>query len=411
MPDRVTVERIKHAIADQWDQTVRGPEDVQPHEVPLPRPYTVPCPGTHFRMFFYWDTYYTCVGLRRQGRSKLAKDNCENFLYLIDQLGHVPNFTFREHLSRSQPPHASLLVRDLYEDSPDREWLARAYPAMVREHAFWMGMRGTHTGLNRHYMHGSPKQVEAFAEEISSRLLDLPSEPAERMAYTVHAMAEAETGWDFNRRFSRRCGDYNPVDLNSLLYFHEQNCAFFADELGNGEGDRWRERAAKRRRLMDSLLWHEKEGAYFDYDFTRGERSRVLSVAVFYALWAGVASEAQAAAIVERALTKLECDFGVAACAPGDSAQVYQWDYPNGWPPSQHAVIRGLLRYGYHAEAKRIAEKYVDLVTRNYEATGQFWEKYNVVTGGIDVGDEYAMPPMLGWTAGVFLGACEVLGA
>jgi alpha,alpha-trehalase len=123
-----------------------------------------------------------------------------------------------------------------------------------------------------------------------------------------------------------------------------------------------------------------------------------------------VASAAQAAALV-RNLPLVERAHGLITCAEGShpSANTYQWDAPNAWPPLQAAAIMGLRRYGYHAEARRLAEKYVRTCARNLAATGQLWEKYNALTGGIDVADEYKMPPMMGWTAGVFLLAAEVL--
>ena len=77
----------------------------------------------------------------------------------------------------------------------------------------------------------------------------------------------------------------------------------------------------------------------------------------------------------------------------------------------QAVAIMGLTRYGYNKEAKRLAEKYTDTCVRNFETTGQLWEKYNGITGALDVADEYKMPPFLGWTAGVFLYAAEVLDA
>jgi len=54
-------------------------------------------------------------------------------------------------------------------------------------------------------------------------------------------------------------------------------------------------------------------------------------------------------------------------------------------------------------DAARIAEKYLNIVEKNFKSTGKIWEKYNVVEGSINVNDEYKMPSMLGWTAGVFV--------
>jgi alpha,alpha-trehalase len=45
-----------------------------------------------------------------------------------------------------------------------------------------------------------------------------------------------------------------------------------------------------------------------------------------------------------------------------------------------------------------------------YEQTGHLWEKYNVVKGNAEVVDEYTMPTMLGWTFGVYVYFCKLLG-
>jgi alpha,alpha-trehalase len=66
-------------------------------------------------------------------------------------------------------------------------------------------------------------------------------------------------------------------------------------------------------------------------------------------------------------------------------------------------VIQGLRNYGYEQDARRIAGEFVRVVSANFQATGDLWEKYNVVDGSIRVINEYDMPAMLGWTAGVFV--------
>jgi len=195
------------------------------------------------------------------------------------------------------------------------------------------------------------------------------------------------------------------------LFQVETIAAGWADELGrDGEAAVWRERAVRRRQLVNEHLWDEARGFYFDYDWTRNRRGPVVSAAPYFALWTGLCSDAQAAAL-ERNLPLVERAHGIITCAEGSntSANTYQWDAPNAWPPLQAVAIMGLQRHGYHAAARRIAEKYVLTCARNLEATGQLWEKYNCLTGGIDVADEYKMPPMMGWTAGTFLLAAEVL--
>ena len=66
-------------------------------------------------------------------------------------------------------------------------------------------------------------------------------------------------------------------------------------------------------------------------------------------------------------------------------------------------AVRGLERYGYRAEARRLAAKYVDSICRIYRRTGTLWEKYDVTEIFRNTDAEYETPKMLGWSAGVFL--------
>jgi alpha,alpha-trehalase len=409
---RVQIERVRRFIAENWGATVRTPAQQSTAEVPLPHPFTVPTAGPQFHIFFYWDTYFTCEGLLRQGRLDLVQQDADNMIHLIETLGYIPNFTLKEHLNRSQPPLFSALARALYEHTRDKAWLARAYAALVKEYAFWQAMRSTPAGLNHYAHHAAPEMVAAFDSELRSRLKGLPDDPAERLACASHHLAEAESGWDFNPRFDRRCLDHLPIDLNAALYQVELNAAYFAAVLNLTDATLWQRRAENRQTLIDRYCWDEGKGFYYDYDLANQRCSTVESAAAYWALWCGAASPAQAQRMVEN-MPLLEAPFGLLSCRPGQRphGQVYQWDAPNAWPPMQFTAIQGLRRYGYEAEAKRLAQKYIACVVNGFEQTGNLWEKYNALTGGLDVGDEYRMPAMLGWTAGTFLLSCEVVGA
>ena len=115
-----------------------------------------------------------------------------------------------------------------------------------------------------------------------------------------------------------------------------------------------------------------------------------------------MATPEQAASTVKQ-LPHLEYPCGLATCEAGARRTPYQWDFPNGWAPLHYIAVHGLARYGYQTEAKRIAEKYVRAIDKTFRQTGTLWEKYNVTDGSLNVTDEYEMPPMLGWTAGVYV--------
>lgn len=403
--------RVGRTYIDRhWEETFRVSREETRNEVALPYPHTVPSTDPTMWLFFYWDTYFTNLGLIRQGRVVQARNNAENVLHLIERLGFVPNISVRIALNRSQIPVAAVLFDDLHRLAPDRAWLERIYAAITREYAFWQTRRQAPNGLTANNTDADPVTIEGFYEVIKHRLRDIPDEPVARLAYLRHKMAECEV-WDFNPRFDQRCADFNPIDTNSVLFQVETIAAGWADELGRPmEAATWRARATERRSLIDRHLWDESHGFYFDYDWANQRRGPVVSAAPYFALWAGACSEKQAAALV-RNLPLVERAHGLITCAEksNTSANTYQWDAPNAWPPLQAAAILGLRRHGYHAEARRLAEKYVLTCSRNLASSGQLWEKYNALTGGIDVADEYKMPPMMGWTAGVFLLAAEVL--
>jgi alpha,alpha-trehalase len=188
----------------------------------------------------------------------------------------------------------------------------------------------------------------------------------------------------------------------------EQNMAWFSQQLQNGKEECWQQAAQKRQEKMNALTWDEKLGAFCDYNFQTRQRSPFLSAAMFYPLFTGLATSEQAGRI-RSLLAVLEQEFGVACCQPLDDAQGLQWDYPNGWACLQYIVIHGLLRYGFREDALRLAQKYTNLVDQIFEKTNNLWEKYNVLTGEISSAKEYDTPPMMGWSAGVYLDCLTLL--
>ena len=49
--------------------------------LPLPNPYIVP--GGRFREIYYWDSYFTMLGLKESGEIKTIRDMVNNFAYLM----------------------------------------------------------------------------------------------------------------------------------------------------------------------------------------------------------------------------------------------------------------------------------------------------------------------------------------
>jgi alpha,alpha-trehalase len=392
----------------------------------LPRPYVVP--GGRFREIYYWDSYFTMLGLVQSGRNDLAEDMVRDFAYLIDTFGHVPNGARTYYLSRSQPPFFFEMVGLLSANDPAAAY-ARFLPQLRREYAFWMrGAAGLTGGsarqhvvaladgtiLNRFWDDRDTPRDESYAEDVE---LARDSRREPRQLYR-DIRAAAESGWDFGSRWfadahSRATLDTTeiiPIDLNSLLYGLERaisaGCTRAGDASCAAEFDA---RAEKRRSAVDRYLWDEKAGAYLDYRWTQRERVPRISAATLYPLFVALASEPQAAAVARSAEQALLRSGGMVT-TPLDTGQ--QWDSPNGWAPLQWIAVDGLRRYHHTALAATIACRWMSGVNGLYRDSGKLVEKYDVVnTGRRGGGGEYPTQDGFGWTNGVMRRLIELYPA
>lgn len=402
-------ERVCSFIEQNWNKCIRYEPKDNGTLIGLPKPYAVPVCSGMFQEMYYWDTYFTCVGLILSRRLEAAKNCADNMAFMIDKYGFMPNGTRTYYLTRSQPPFFCMLVDAVFEKTGDVQWLKSMYFYVRKEYNFWQYNRMTPIGLNRFGAavcgeEDGAKRLEQISERIG-RKIDI-REYDSAADFAINAMAECESGWDFNPRWSLHATDYAPADLNSCLYMYEKLMEKFSSILQNGEKDLWRGRAHARLERMNKYLWNGRN--YADYNYVSGAFSDVFSAASFYPLWAGAASEEQARLTLGR-LNEIEFDYGVVPCAKNDIKGSYQWDYPNLWAPVQFILIEGLKNYGFIRDAVRIAKKYAAAVENTFDESGRLWEKYNALTGGTDVVNEYDMPEMLGWTAGVYLYATDII--
>jgi alpha,alpha-trehalase len=147
---------------------------------------------------------------------------------------------------------------------------------------------------------------------------------------------------------------------------------------------------------------------FFDYRFDTQQRSNYQFAATFYPLWAGLATDAQARAVMQN-LPTFEKPGGIVTSTTKSEGQ---WDFPYGWAPLQLLAIEGMRRYGYQQEANRVSVEFLSTVLENFLRDGAIREKYNVVTRSSEthVGAGYSANVVgFGWTNGVFLALLNAL--
>ena len=398
---------IREYIKENLPRATRFHTEDQGKRIGLPYPYSIPGIGDLFQEMYYWDTYFTNLGLLLYGDTDQARNNIDNMCYLIDRYGFMLNGNRTSYLYNSQPPFLARMVRDLFAVTKDTHWLEGAYAALKKEAAFWEDRRMTKIGLNRYCGEKMPPERETvYAAAMEKRMGSDMGLSRGELAYGL--LSAGESGWDCTPRMTWETYNYAPVDLNCLLYAQENCLAEFACILGKPEEQKhWQKRSEERAALCRKYLQAEN-GVFFDYHLLKQKQNALVSVACFYPLFCGLATGQEAEAAYSL-LPILETEHGILTCERCDVPGSYQWGYPNGWAPMQYIVVKGLLDYGYDEAAERIARKFVNTVERCFATTGHLWEKYNILEGSVNVQNEYDMPPMLGWTFGVYVAFLKLL--
>lgn len=376
---------LRQHIAATWHALTRPPVAVDGSALAVAHPHVVP--GGRFRELYYWDSYFTMLGLARD-RPDMVEAMLDIFTDLIERHGHIPNGTRTYYLGRSQPPFFTLMIAL----SPAGLTQRRRAAAMT-EYRFWMdGARAVTLGddavLNRYWDDRDGPRDESWREDVE---LAEASDRDHRELWR-DLRAGCESGWDFSSRWlgdgralaTIRATRIVPADLNAILFAVETALGLEAE-------------AAARRAAIDRHLWLPSEDRYADLDLDRGRTSHV-SAATLAPLFAGCASAEQAAAVAALTERTLLAPGGLRTTS-NETGQ--QWDAPNGWAPLQWIAIAGLRGYGHNALAQRIADAWLTTVERHFAATGQLLEKYDVERGTAGGGGEYAVQTGFGWTNGV----------
>jgi alpha,alpha-trehalase len=410
---------IAEHINSLWPVLTRQPDQEAGSLIPLPHQYVVP--GGRFREVYYWDSYFTMLGLQTSGKHELIENMVDNFSHLIDKIGFIPNGNRMYYTGRSQPPFYSLMVGILREIKGDQV-LSRYLPYLEKEYFFWMDGKETLTEksssnrrvvrlpdgelLNRYWDDKPAPRPESYKEDV------MLAQKTGRNPDSLfrHIRAAAESGWDFSSRWFKdgqtlatiHTVEIIPVDLNSLLYHLELTIAE-AYRLNNNSAkqEQYLKLATDRKKAIRKYCWDTKAAFFTDYDFVNRQTTQTYSLAALFPLYFQIASTREA----KHVRRKVKKDFlkqGGLVTTLTDTDQ--QWDSPNGWAPLQWIGYKGLQNYKYTRTASKVASNWIKANEKVYRNTGKMVEKYNVIDQSDQAGGgEYPLQDGFGWSNGVLL--------
>jgi alpha,alpha-trehalase len=429
------------------DKPVRGSS-----LLPLPFPFIVP--GGRFREIYYWDSYFTMLGLKESGQEDMLENMVRNFAHMIDTYGHIPNGARTYYLSRSQPPFFAMMVELLAEIRGNAIY-AEFLPELEKEYGFWMagseklkpGEQGTRVVrmpdgslLNRYRDDSEEPRQESYKEDVETAdaavskwkmlhsqvdMSNAAKKKAEKEEMNLRATmyrnlrSAAESGWDFSNRWFEDGKTLTtidvinkvPVDLNSLLCKLEMVISLAYTSLpattpaksaeNSARAGDFKKKADDRKKAIATYCWNESLGIYADHDLVTSSAGKQVNLAGMFPLFEKISDPVRAGRMKVAVLRELLKGGGLIT-TPDNTHQ--QWDAPNGWAPLEWVSIIGLEQYGFYEEAKDVATRWVNLNRDVYKRTGRFMEKYNVADLGLEAGGgEYPSQDGFGWTNGVYL--------
>ncbi|MBC3362738.1 alpha,alpha-trehalase TreA [Pseudomonas sp. SWRI154] len=419
---------IKEHIDNLWPVLSRTYSQVPRYSslLPLPQPYVVP--GGRFREMYYWDSYFTMLGLERSGKNAQIRQMTDNFAYMIDTYGHIPNGNRTYYLSRSQPPFFAYMVELQAHIEGDQAY-GRYLPQLQKEYAYWMagaqalkaGEAGKHvvkladgSVLNRYWDASATPRQESWLQDLKTAG-QAPDRPRQEVWRDLRA--GAESGWDFSSRWldddknlaTIRTTSIAPVDLNSLMYHLERTIAKACETIQNSPCTHaYGQRAVQRQRAIETHLWNAEGGYYVDYDWQRNRQRPALTAATLFPLYSGLASAERANRTADAVREGLLRPGGIATTQVNNGQQ---WDEPNGWAPLQWVAVEGLERYGQTELARQIGNGFLQQVQALYGKEDKLVEKYDLSgQGDGGGGGEYELQDGFGWTNGVTLKLLQKYG-
>lgn len=400
---------LEEHIKALWPILSRNPQKQIPNSslLALPKKYIVP--GGRFTEIYYWDSYFTMLGLKIHKEMDLIESMIDNFTYMIDTIGYIPNGNRAYYLGRSQPPFYSHMVELLANIKGETVYKTYA-TALENEYFYWMEVGNKKLvrisdklALNRYYDINMTPRPEMHQEDI-----ELAHEIENTSLFYNNIRAACESGWDFSSRWFVNEDDIGtiittallPVDLNCLLYHLEMTLskAFNDDEV---KGKEYLLAANTRKKHINELMWSEALSCYVDYNFVLSEQSDRITAAACFPLFVNIASQDQADKVSKTLEEKLLKDGGIVTT---EFTTGQQWDAPNGWAPLQWVAYKGLQNYGHYDLADKIKNAWLTLNEKVYQSTGKMMEKYNVEDMSLDAGGgEYPVQDGFGWSNGVYV--------
>lgn len=302
------------------------------------------------RNMWLWDSVFHAIGHRHLD-TELAENLILALFDVQQEGGFIPHMAKPEEISSvTQPPVIAWGAWFVYQKSGNKEFLKNVFKNN-KDFLLWCQSNRRKTEKELYSWHTNP--------ELNNRC--------------------DESGMDNSPRFDTN-SDLYAIDFSCYMANETHFMQKIADELGDKDTAdffcQWHEKIKSE---INSTLWCEEDGFYYDYDIKNNCFNKVQSVASFLPIFAGVCDKAQC----EKLVSHLENpdEFGTELPIPSiskkdESFGSDMWRGPV-WINYNYMISKGLSKYGYVDSANKIKEKTLVVINEWYSRTGTVYEFYD----------------------------------
>lgn len=298
-----------------------------------------------FRGFWPWDSWKHAVALATI-EPQLAKEQIRAVFDYQDEAGILSDTieldTTKNNTRNTKPPLAAWAVWHVYQATSDQAFLDELYPKLVKYHEWWYKFRDHHNdGLCQFGCTDGTHTAAAWESGMDNAV----------------RFDGAEIIPNGDRAFS--LSQYS-VDLNCYLALEKRCLARLARAIGlDSEQARWKSESSALETRIREFFFDDTDGYFHDRRFD-GSMVEAAGCEGWTPLWTGIASPDQAAQVrnvmmdPKRFFTYMplpSLDAGNPKFAP----DLGYWRGPV-WLDQVYFGIRGLERYGFVDDAKRIKD-------------------------------------------------------
>ncbi|MBC8401495.1 MAG: hypothetical protein H8E14_08405 [Candidatus Marinimicrobia bacterium] len=323
----------------------------------------------YFNGFWAWDSWKHSVALATFA-PEIAKDQVRTMFDWQDAAGMIPDVIYADQAENNnrdtKPPLAAWAVWSIYEVDRDTPFLKEMYPQLKKYHEWWY--------LNRDVNNNGLCEYGSTDGTLEAARWESGMDNAIRFDSTK-MVKSSSTAWSM---------DQESVDLNAFLFADKRYLAKIAEEIELPEdANHWSTEANKLQALVQDKMFIQDDGFFHDIRLVDGESIHPMGPEGWIPLWSGLASVAQAEAV----LAVMRDTSKFATCVPFPTVAVDSPEFSRGywrgpvWLDQVYFAISAFQRYGYGAEAEAYTRQLFTKAEGLMESAAPIRENYWPIDG------------------------------